>query len=279
VTTESGGTANLSVVLTSEPTSNVTVTLSSSDTTEGTISPASLTFTSANWNVPQPAILTGANDSIVDGNVTYFANASTASSDPSYNGLFGSASAVNQDNESVVTYSSDVVRNIPDPGTVNSTIGIAESRTILDLNVRVNITHGRDEDLDVYLVTPWGARIQLFTDVGGNGKNFKNTVLDDEAATSITAGSAPFNGTYRPEGLLSVADGHSTLGPWTLEVTDDKKGGAKGKLNSWSMTFMVESSGGSGASGARTSGRSGNSADAYLAFLWEESMSRQRKRR
>ena len=45
VTTEAGGTAQFTVVLTSQPTANVTVTLSSSDTTEGTVSPASVTFT------------------------------------------------------------------------------------------------------------------------------------------------------------------------------------------------------------------------------------------
>ena len=51
-TTEAGGTATFTVVLTSQPTADVTIALSSSDTTEGTVSPASLTFTTANWNIP-----------------------------------------------------------------------------------------------------------------------------------------------------------------------------------------------------------------------------------
>ena len=50
-TTEAGGTATFTVVLTTQPTADVTIGLSSSDTTEGTVSPASLTFTTANWNV------------------------------------------------------------------------------------------------------------------------------------------------------------------------------------------------------------------------------------
>jgi len=49
-TTEAGGTATFTVVLNSEPAADVTIALSSSDTTEGNVSPASLTFTSANWN-------------------------------------------------------------------------------------------------------------------------------------------------------------------------------------------------------------------------------------
>ena len=41
VTTEAGGTAAFTVVLTSEPTADVIIALSSSDTTEGTVAPAS----------------------------------------------------------------------------------------------------------------------------------------------------------------------------------------------------------------------------------------------
>jgi subtilisin family serine protease/subtilisin-like proprotein convertase family protein len=283
VTTEGGGTANISVVLTSQPIANVTITLSSSDTTEGTVSPGSLTFTPANWNSPQGATLTGVNDLIVDGNVAYSVAATAASGDPNYNGLTASASAVNQDNDAVATYTSNVVKNIPDPGTVTSTIVIADSRTILDVNVLVNITHGRDEDLDVFLITPLGTRIELFTDVGGQGKHFTNTVLDDEAATLITAGTAPFAGTYRPEGLLSVADGQNMQGTWTLEITDDRKGAQKGKLNSWSLTFLYEQPAGGGGSasgaggGAGRMALSGKSLDAVFASLWQEQQSRKRR--
>src|SRR5204863_3352471 len=52
-TTEGGGTATFTVALTSQPTANVTIGLSSSDLTEGTVAPASVTFTSGNWNTAQ----------------------------------------------------------------------------------------------------------------------------------------------------------------------------------------------------------------------------------
>ena len=45
VTTEAGGTATFTVVLSSQPTADVTIGLSSSDTTEGTVAPTSLLFT------------------------------------------------------------------------------------------------------------------------------------------------------------------------------------------------------------------------------------------
>ena len=59
VTTEAGGTASFTVVLTSQPTANVTIGLSSSDTSEGTVSPTSLTFTSSNWSTPQLVTVSG----------------------------------------------------------------------------------------------------------------------------------------------------------------------------------------------------------------------------
>ena len=54
-------------MLNTQPTADVTIALSSSDTTEGTVLPASLTFTTANWNVAQTVTVTGVDDALVDG--------------------------------------------------------------------------------------------------------------------------------------------------------------------------------------------------------------------
>ena len=87
-TTEAGGTATFTVVLASQPTATVTVGLSSSDTTEGTVSPASLTFTTANWNTPRTVTVTGVNDSVDDGDLSYsIVTAAATSSDATYSGL------------------------------------------------------------------------------------------------------------------------------------------------------------------------------------------------
>ena len=43
----------------------------SSDTTEGTVGPASLVFTTANWNVAQTVTVTGVDDAVVDGPQAY----------------------------------------------------------------------------------------------------------------------------------------------------------------------------------------------------------------
>ena len=131
------------------------------------------------------------------------------STDGIYNGIDPADVSVTNIDDDIVTATFTKIENksIPDRGTYTSSLAIAPTGRILDLNVRVNITHDWDEDLDVFLIAPDGTRTELFTDVGGMGANFTNTVLDDEATTSITAGSAPFTGTYLPEGNLTLTGG------------------------------------------------------------------------
>ncbi|MDD4787036.1 MAG: Calx-beta domain-containing protein, partial [Pirellulales bacterium] len=71
VTTEAGGTAEFTIVLDSQPTDNVTVAVSSSNLNEGTVSPGSVTFSTANWYVPQTVTVTGADDLVDDGDAVY----------------------------------------------------------------------------------------------------------------------------------------------------------------------------------------------------------------
>src|SRR5262249_21768908 len=68
--------------------------------------------------------------------------------------------------------------------------------------------------------------------------NFSNTTFDDEAATAITSGGAPFTGRFRPVGSLAAFDGQSVLGNWTLEVID-RAGGDVGTLNNWSLAITL----------------------------------------
>ncbi|KPJ88050.1 MAG: hypothetical protein AMJ53_17305, partial [Gammaproteobacteria bacterium SG8_11] len=101
ITSEDLDQDSFTVMLTSRPSSTATILLSSSDTSEGTVSPASLTFTTSNWNLPQTVNITGVNDSLVDGNVNYSINISVQSTDTNYNNMTVTPiTAVNQDNDS-----------------------------------------------------------------------------------------------------------------------------------------------------------------------------------
>ncbi|RFP57185.1 MAG: hypothetical protein BJG00_013095 [Limnothrix sp. CACIAM 69d] len=99
ITTEAGGTATFTLVLTSPPTSKVTVNLTSSDTTEGTVLPASVEFDNTNWSTTKTVTVTGVDDSLVDGNIAYSINGSLTSSDANYSGKTFAITASNTDND------------------------------------------------------------------------------------------------------------------------------------------------------------------------------------
>lgn len=96
-TSEDGTTATFTVALSTAPTANVTVTVTSGDATEGTVSPATLTFTPANFATAQTVTVTGVADAEADGDITYNVTLSAASSDAAYNGKTGSVSVTNLD--------------------------------------------------------------------------------------------------------------------------------------------------------------------------------------
>ena len=100
-TTESGGFVSFTINLNSEPLADVTIGISSSDTTEGIVDISSLTFTPANWSVPQSVTVTGVDDSLYEGNVSYTIVTGAASSDDLlYNGrAVADVSLVNVDDE------------------------------------------------------------------------------------------------------------------------------------------------------------------------------------
>jgi|GEM_PF-2129556 len=70
-TGEDGSSASFTVVLASQPSGDVLITFSGVDSTEGTLSSTSLTFTPSNWNTPQSVTVTGVDDALIDGDITY----------------------------------------------------------------------------------------------------------------------------------------------------------------------------------------------------------------
>ncbi len=135
--------------------------------------------------------------------------------------------------------STDTPIAIVDNTTFTSTVAVTETETVLDVDVRLNITHTYDGDLDIFLIGPEGTRVELTSDNGGTGENFIDTIFDDEAPTSITSGSAPFTGRFRPEGVLATLDGLPASGDWALEVTDDA-GIDQGSLLGWGLILTFE---------------------------------------
>jgi subtilisin-like proprotein convertase family protein len=134
--------------------------------------------------------------------------------------------------------STDVPKSIPTPGTISSSLPVAENLGIEDVDVTLTLTHPYDTSLKATLIHPDGTRVLLFAQVGGSGSNFTGTTLDDEAAGPIGSGTAPFSGKYRPAEALSLLDGKPAAGSWKLELTD-LYGYYQGNLVSWSLGLTL----------------------------------------
>ena len=142
------------------------------------------------------------------------------------------------------TYSySGVSVAIPDPGMIDIPITVTDTGIVSDVNVRVRLDHTLATDLELYLVSPDGATVELSTHNGGTGHNYGTgsndcagtfTVFDDDAATAITSASAPFAGTFKPETSLSALNGKAANGVWKLRVKDTS-GGDSGTVGCWQL--------------------------------------------
>lgn len=103
--------------------------------------------------------------------------------------------------------------------------------------VCINLTHTWDADLTISIVAPDGTSVNLISGVGGSDDDFTNTCLNADAATSISAGSAPFTGTFAPMGQMGlVNNGQVGNGLWKIRVSDGA-GGDEGVVTNCSITF------------------------------------------
>ena len=131
---------------------------------------------------------------------------------------------------STATYSSgNLATPIPDVSTVDIPIAVTSTGLVTDVNVRVRLNHTFDGDVRMSLVAPDNTVVALATNRGGSGANYGSganscsgtpAIFDDAAAQAISAGVAPFAGSFRPEAPLSALNGRSTAGTWKLRVDD-----------------------------------------------------------
>ena len=136
------------------------------------------------------------------------------------------------------TFASTTAVTIPAYATEVSTITVNPSFAVAAVKVQLNITATQDGALYLYLQSPDGTQVVLSLGRGGAGQNFQNTLFDDKAAIPISAGAAPFTGSYRPEIPLSIFNGKNAAGVWKLSV-QNRSGQTVGVLNGWSLFFTA----------------------------------------
>lgn len=119
-----------------------------------------------------------------------------------------------------------------------SVTGIPNHHVVSDVNATLWLSHTWDSDLVITLIAPGGMRVPLVSRQGGEGDDFVNTTLDDQASLAIGQGAAPFTGSFQPESTLDVLNGRDPNGTWTLEINDTAPDD-EGTLTNWSLTIAT----------------------------------------
>jgi len=203
-TTEAGGTATFTVVLNSEPAADVTIALSSSDTTEGNVSPASLTFTSANWNAAQTVTVTGVNDDVVDGNITYtIVTAAASSADANYSGMsVADVSVTNNDNDTAGITVGAISGNTTEAGGTATFTVVLNSEPAADVTIALSSSDTTEGNVSPASLTFTSANWNAAQTVTVTGVN--DDVVDGNITyTIVTAAASSADANYSG---MSVAD-------------------------------------------------------------------------
>ena len=223
-TTESGGTAQFTIVLNSEPSgagaSLVTIPISSSNILEGTVAFSSYIFTSANWQVPQTVTVTGVDDNVDDGDTTYSIVFSAATStDSKYDAYIAtSVSVTNTDDDTAGIVIAPNAFTISEPSTTQTFTVVLNSKPIDEVTIPFSSTDLTEGFLDVsniiFRVDNWNVEQTVSVtavndDIADGSQVFQiqspNTISNDASYNSITASSIDITTTDNDVAGISLA--------------------------------------------------------------------------
>jgi hypothetical protein len=182
------------VVLNSAPASDVTINpIVSTDTGEVIVSTATLTFTTANWDVPQTITVTGVDDAAVDGMQAVTVNmGSTSSADPSWNAIAaGSVTVYNLDDESppspgvIVNAGSSLL--VSEDGNSSSFQVVLKSQPTVNVSINVSVSDPSEGTITFPFAGANG--VITFTPLNWNTPQTITVAGMDDA---ITDGNQPF---------------------------------------------------------------------------------------
>ncbi len=116
------------------------------------------------------------------------------------------------------------------PAVLDSNFGLSQ--------VCVNINHPAVQELYIYLESPNGETVELTEGSSCSGASYFNTCFENTAGSSVTLGTAPYTGSYRPIGYLGrFNNGQAGNGTWQLIVQDAVAFIDSGSVLSWSISF------------------------------------------
>lgn len=152
--------------------------------------------------------------------------------------------------------------SIPDHGAATpypSTINVAGlSGLVSKVTVTLNgLSHGFPDDLDLLLVGPAGQKVVIMSDSGGGHAVTNLSLVLDDASPALPDTTQILSGSYGPANYdagdvffspapggaagtaLSLFNGDSANGPWSLYVVDDSNGDAGNISGGWALTITT----------------------------------------
>ena len=225
---ERGTSDVFSLRLAGAPLSDVVLSVSSSDTGEASVDKATLTFTSANWNTPQPVTVTGVNDALTDGEqiVTITIAVVDASSHDAFDSVADKQlSVTNADNDTAGFTISQT----------NGSASVSENEYItLDTmwvvlnslpssNVVLSFVSSNEDEVLVdkyrYYYSPGNWNIPQRFLIGGMNDNF----VDGDTTTPLTIGvidaESPADYNLLPDQIINVINADNDVAAFSLSKT------------------------------------------------------------
>jgi len=210
-TSESGASVSVNVSLTAPPPPGVTVNVnaSSQNSNEGVVNaPATISFSNADWNIPQTITITGQDDTIVDGDVVYsvaWSISATAPANPYNSATHAALQITNLDNDQPLpTISVTAVNPLQtgEDGTFDSFTVVLNSAPAGDVTIAANSSNPLEG-----VVTP--ASLTFSGGVNSNWQTpqtFTVTGQDDLRADGAVSYSINFNvtGAQTPASINAV---------------------------------------------------------------------------
>lgn len=117
------------------------------------------------------------------------------------------------------------------------TIQVSSEGFINKIMINLSLNHTNDGDLLIQLIGQNG--VILSQRNGNGGQNYINTTFDDSASLSITQGTPPFTGTFRPQTSLTGYFDKPAAGKYILRIFDAAAGNT-GSLTSWCIQIETK---------------------------------------
>lgn len=130
-------------------------------------------------------------------------------------------------------------KQINDSQSMYDTISVNLPGYIFNPKINLSLNHQNDGDLIIQLLKPGTLNITLSSRNGPGGQNYTNTTFDDSATVSITQGTPPFSGSFKPQSPLGVYNNKPIAGNWILKVTDVAQGN-QGTMISWCILAQTK---------------------------------------